>query len=245
MNLSSKYATVVALLAMSGCASMGSNKNATDNPTAQQVQTAQDQSAESLKQAHEAQQAAADQERKAADAQKDVQKAQQQLAQAQQKARTEQQKAQQLQQHAQQVTAQATQNARQSQTQAAQGLAQANRDVANNEQRTSGIIQQVSGDSLVLQPRGESQNLTLRLTDRTDLRIDGQPSSPSALKQGQDAVVAYRVSGTQPIATVVQVVTGRPAEQQGTGTASGGTSDNGQAAPSSQGAQDGSGSSSQ
>ncbi len=217
------YALPLAGIVATGCASMKSSGES-GNPTAQQVQTSQQQSTQALNQANEVQKKASDQEHKAAQARADVQQKQQELAQAQQKAKDEQTKAEQLQREANRETRQATQQAQQSQQQAQQALATSNQQVQRGELTTTGVVQQVNQDQLTVQP-SSGQPMTFRITDRTQVRIDGQQSSASDIKQGEHAFVAYQVAGMHPNAVSIQVSTGtmNGASQQGTGSGSQGS----------------------
>jgi hypothetical protein len=212
-------AGLLAWMGQSGCASTGGEKTSS-NPSAQQVQTPQQQSEQALKEASDAQKKASEQAQKAAQAQQEVQQKQQELAQAQQTARTEQTKAQQLQREANQATQRSMQTAQQSQQQASQALSQSSQDLKQGQQRVSGLVQQAGARQLVVQPMGGGEAMTMRVTPDTNVIIDGQRRSASQLKQGQQAIVAYRVSGTQPTALSVQVSTGHPTSQSDEGTGS-------------------------
>ncbi len=216
------------LAASTTACSMVGKEQKTDNPTANQVQESQNQSQQALKQAHDAQQKAADQEKKAAEAQANVQKLQQQLTQAQATARQEQAKAQQMQQQANQETRQATQQAQSAQQSAVQGLAQANRQVSRGQMATRGTVEQASNDQVVLKPQAGGNPMTFRVTDQTQVRIDGRQASATDIQQGQDALVSYEAGTLQPQALAIQVQTGTipgtgNASDQGTGSSSAGT----------------------
>jgi hypothetical protein len=203
-----------------GCASMQGDRTPA-NPTTQQVRESQQQSQQALKQAQEAQQRATDQAKRAADAQGEVRDLQQQLVQAQQKAKDEQAKAQQLQQEANQATQRSAQDAQASQRQAAETLSQATRQVQRDEQTVSGMVTQASPGELVVRPRSGGDPMTFRLTEQTQVRIDGRQASATEIRQGADALVSYQVSGTQPTASSVQVLTGSGPAGTGSGSSSG------------------------
>lgn len=233
MRTSSRYslplAGVLAITA-SGCASM--RQTSASNPAASRVETSQKQSKEALASAAEAQERASDQQKRAARAQDEVREAQRRLAEAQKRAEEETAKAEQAQQQANQATQQATQQAQQAQQQASQGLEQQQQLVRRGEQVLSGQVQRASPSQLVVQPQGGDE-MTFQITDRTQVQIDGRQASAAEIIQGGDARVAYEMAGTQPTATLVQVVTGAapgaaptpPASEMGTGT--GGTGSTG------------------
>ncbi|HEY6004151.1 MAG TPA: hypothetical protein VIV57_14845 [Anaeromyxobacter sp.] len=59
--------------------------------------------------------------------------------------------------------------------------------------------------------RGAARHLPgAGVTEQTRVRIAGQVGSAADLRQGEDARVAYRVSGTEPTATEVQVMRSEP-----------------------------------
>jgi hypothetical protein len=197
------YLGAVALTAI-GCAT--SQREQSANPTAQAVQSQQRQSQEALNRANEAQKRASEQQKKATRAQEDVQRAQQALIQAQQNARREQAKAEQLQHEAQAISSQAAQQAAQSQREAAQSQTQLGRQVEQGQITMAGEVVAASGDQLVLQPRSGEQPMTFRVTNQTNVRIDGQQASLAELQQGEDARVSYQASGsTQPEALSIDV----------------------------------------
>lgn len=232
-----RRAGLAGVLAVTGMACAGTQRQETANPTAQAVQAQQKQSQEALNRAHDAQKKASDQEKKATEAQQDVQKAQQALIDAQRKSRSEQAKAQQLQREANDLTAQATQTARQAQQQATQSLSQQGRQVQQGQLTTAGQVVAASGDQLVIQPQNGSQPMTFRVTDRTNVTVEGQQGTLADLQQGDDARVSYQTSGTtQPEALSVDVASapGRTPQQAGPqGAAPEGAGPQGGASPSS------------
>jgi hypothetical protein len=54
--------------------------------------------------------------------------------------------------------------------------------------------------------------MTFRVTNQTQVRIDGRQASAGDIQQGGDARVAYQIAGNEPTATLVQVVTGHPSQ---------------------------------
>ncbi|HMA18511.1 MAG TPA: hypothetical protein VKS03_08740 [Thermoanaerobaculia bacterium] len=213
--------TGVLAIAASGCASMRGREQA-PNPTAQRVQSQQQQSEQALKQASEAQKRASDQERRAAQAQDDVRKAQQALIQAQQKARQEQARAEQMQQEANRLTQQAAQQASQSQQQATRSLSQQGREVRRGRLTASGEVIAVSGTQLVLQPQASDKPMTFQVTGQTAVRIDGKQASATDIQQGEDVRVSYEATGsTQPEALSIDVSkggAGRPQRSESDGS---------------------------
>jgi len=208
-------AGVLAVVA-SGCAS---RRASTSNPAASRVEASQRQSEEALASAADAQEGASEQQKRAAEAQEEVRESQRRLEEAQQRAEQETAKAQQSQQQANQATQQATQDAQQSQQQASQQLAQETL-VRRGEQVLAGQVQRASPSQLVVQPHG-GEEMTFQITDRTQVQIDGLRASASDITQGEDARVSYEMSGAQPTAVLVQVVTGNPSGSVGTAGATG------------------------
>ncbi|BDG01260.1 hypothetical protein [Anaeromyxobacter oryzae] len=199
------------LLAMAGtgCASMRGEKSEASNPTANRVQAQQETSQKALESANDAQKKAADQEQKAAQAQAQVQKDQQQLTQDQQKAEQQQAKAQQTQQQANQLTQQSSQQAQQAQQQASQTLAEQGQQVRRGELTVAGQVTRASSNQLAVRSRS-GDDMSFRITNQTQILLDGQPASAADIQQGADARVAYEAGGTVPTATHVQVMSGNP-----------------------------------
>lgn len=210
----------VGLLAIaSGCA--GARAERAESPTARSVSTAQADSEEAIKRAADAQKRATEAGERVADAQAEVSKQQDRLAQAQEKLRQEQVKAEQAQQEAMRAMRESTQQAQQSQQQAAQALATQGEYVQRGQQTFSGQVTQASAEQIVVTPQA-GKPMTFRVTERTRVQVDGRESSAADIQRGGDARVAYEVSGTEPTATVVQVITGRVGGERtapsGTGT---------------------------
>ncbi len=193
------------LLTLGGaCASQ---QRTSDNPVAQQVQSNQEASQQALNRAHEAQQKATDQAQQVASDQQHVQDLQRQLQESQQKLRQDQAKARQLQDEATRQTEQSSRVAQQAQQQASSSLERQGQLVQRNQQLVKGQVTQASPDRIEVTPRGGNP-MSFRLTDQTQVQIDGRMASGSDIKQGEDALVSYSVSGTQPMARSVQIVTG-------------------------------------
>jgi colicin import membrane protein len=212
----------VGLIALGGaCAGSG---GASQNPAARQVETSQDRSAQALEGATEAQQRAADQAEKAAEAQQEVQQAQvalqeaqQKLTEAQAKAQQEHQKAEQLQQAANQTTQTATQEAQQAQQQATQTLSKEGQQVQQGEQMLSGFVSQATGNQLVVKSQS-GEEMKFKVTDQTQIRIDGRQGSATEIVPGADARVSYQVGEMEPAALRVEVITGVAPATGGTST---------------------------
>ncbi|HET7754768.1 MAG TPA: hypothetical protein VFK85_12735 [Anaeromyxobacteraceae bacterium] len=207
MRITTKHAARLAAAGLAvvfgGCATSGSGKS----PSAQTIQTPQQQSEQALEAAKKSQERASEQAARAADAQREVQKKQQELQAAQAKARDEQQKAQQLQQEANRQTRQSTTQAQQSQQQASQALSQQTQRVEAGPMTVQGQVSHSTAGQLTLKPSGGDE-MTLRVTEGTRVRIDGRQANAADIKPGENALVSYEVSGTEPTAKSIQVVTG-------------------------------------
>jgi hypothetical protein len=192
----------------SGCA--GQKKEtaaAPPNPAAERVQVQQQAAQQAIKEAKDAQQKANDQAQKAAQARADVRQKQQDLQQAQQTAKQEVASAEKLQQEANVATQRATTQVRQTQELATAGLARQSKLMEEGLQTTAGQVMSSTAKQLVLRPAG-GPTLTLRVNDKTQFQVDGRRAHASDVKLGDEARVAYSVSGMKPTATVVQVMTG-------------------------------------
>jgi DNA polymerase III gamma/tau subunit len=222
----------VGLIALAGgCAGRGAAGGTSQSPAARQVETSQERSAKALDDASESQKKAADQAEKAAEAQEQVQQAQVELQEAQKrlneaqaKAEKEQQKAQQLQQEANRTTQSATREAQQSQQQATQTLSQQGEQVARGEQTLSGFVSQANGTELVVKSQA-GEEMRFKVTDQTQIRIDGRQGSASEILPGADARVAYQVGEMEPTAMRVEVITGATPQRSGTGSSGTGSSE--------------------
>lgn len=207
LTISNGAAFAALAFAVAGCAQMRGSSGGPQSPSAQKVQTPQEQSQQALDQASESQKKANEQAKRAAAAQQEVQQKQQELQAAQQKAQQEQQKAEQLQLQANQQTQQATQQAKQSQKQATAALSQQTQQVQRGEQSIQGQVSQANARQIVVQPQG-GDAMTFDITGATRVQIDGRQASAAQIRPGENALVSYEVSGTQPTARSVQVVTG-------------------------------------
>ena len=200
----------VAVLASSCASTQGQgNASATGNPTAQRAEASQQESQQALEQATDAQRKAGEQARKATEAQQDVQKAQQGLVKAQEKSREEQQKAQEFQTNANQAAQQASRTTQQSQARASQALSQQGQQMARQQQSTAGQVTDASPGHVTVRGR-DGTPMTFLVTGDTRVMVDGRPAAAADLLPGEDAQVAYQVSGSRPIALVVQVASGNP-----------------------------------
>ena len=68
--------------------------------------------------------------------------------------------------------------------------------------------------------------MSFRITRQTQVLIDGRKGSPSQIQAGDDARVAYEMTGPQPTATSISVITGKVisgSSGEGAGATSGGT----------------------
>lgn len=199
-----------------GCASTRQASEGSGNPAARQVAASQKQTEKALADASEAQKRASEQQRRAADAQRDVREAQRRLDEAQRRAENETNKAKEVQRQANEATRQATQQAQQSQQQASQQLANQAQIVARGQQLASGQVTRASPTQLVVEPQG-GQAMTFTLTPQTQVQIDGRQASASEIVQGGEARVSYEVTGTEPTARSVHIMTGNaPAQPQQT-----------------------------
>jgi colicin import membrane protein len=196
----------VLVIAGSGCA--GPQQSA-ESPTARHVESAQQQSQQALDRAAEAQKRASKQGERVAQAQRDVQDAQRRLTEAQKRLAGEQEKAEQLQQQAIEAEAQATREAQASQQEASRALTQQGEQVKRREQTFSGQVSQAAPDSIVVTPQVGAP-MRFNVTGNTQVQIDGRRASAAEIQQGGDARVVYQISGSEPTATVVQVITGQP-----------------------------------
>jgi colicin import membrane protein len=198
------------VVTVGGCAGMrGGSSETGGNPGAQKVENPQQQTEQALRQASESQKKASEQQKRAAEAQREVERKQQELQLAQQKAQTEQQKAQQLQLEANVATEQGAKQAQRSQQQASRALSQQSARIGRGEQQLQGQVSQATSRQLVMQTQG-GQAMTFDLDADTRIRIDGREATAAQIQPGENALVSYEVSGTQPTARVVQISTGNP-----------------------------------
>jgi hypothetical protein len=197
-------------IAGAGCAGMRGERAEQGSPMAQRVAAQQETSQKALQAANDAQKKASEQEQRSAEAQADVRKAQQALTEAQQRAVQEQAKAQQLQQEANVLTQRASQEAQQAQRVAAETLTEQGQQVRRGEQSAAGEVTRATPNQLAIRSRS-GDSMTFRITDRTQILLDGQPASAAEIQQGADARVAYEIGGPQPTAIHVQVMSGNPA----------------------------------
>lgn len=194
-----------------GCASMRGqgDASASGNPTAQRAEASQKQSQQALDQAAEAQKKAAEQAETATLAQQEVQKAQQALVKAQKKARVEQQRAQQLQAEASRVTRDASRTTQRSQAQASRALSEQGQQIARDQQSTAGQVTEARAGNVSVRLK-DGTSMSFLITKSTRVLVDGRSAEATDLQVGEDAQVAYRVSGSQPTALVIQVASGNP-----------------------------------
>ena len=188
-----------------GCA----GRQTAESPTARHVQGAQRESQQALDRAAESQKRASKQGERVAQAQREVQDAQRRLTEAQERLVGEQAKAEQLQQEAIQARTQANREAQAAQQEASRALTQQGEHVKRQEQTFSGQVSQATSDSIVVTPQA-GEPMRFKVTGDTQVQIDGRQASSADIQQGGDARVAYQVSGTEPTATVIQVMTGAP-----------------------------------
>ncbi len=198
------HAVCAAALAAAACAH-GQSSEATMSPAAQQAAQAQSTSQQALSRANDAQKKASDQADKARKAQQDVQAAQRQLSEAQRTAEQEQRKAEQLQQAANEATQHAAQVAQQSQQQASSALQQEGQQVARGEQTLTGTIEQVQPGQIAVRPSG-GHTMSFRVGAQTAVRVDGQEGTFSDVSQGENARVAYQLTGPTPTALSIDVI---------------------------------------
>jgi colicin import membrane protein len=196
------------LAAGSGCAS----RQASESPTARRVASAQEQSQAALDRTAKAQERATEQGERVAQAQRELQEAQRRLSEAQARVEQEQVKAERLQREAIQAREEATPRASAAQQEASRALTQQGEHVQRQEQTFSGQVTQASADSLVVTPE-TGEPMTFKITDATEVRIDGRRASAADVQQGADARVAYQISGAEAAATTVQVMTGQPSQE--------------------------------
>jgi colicin import membrane protein len=204
-----RYALPCAGLLVIGGGGCAGRQETAASPTARHVESAQQQSQQALDRAAEAQKRASKQGERVAQAQREVQDAQRRLTAAQERLASEQEKAEQLQQQANEARAQATRDAQASQQEASRALTQQGDHVKRREQTFSGQVSQTAPDSIVVTPQ-VGEPMRFKVTGSTQVQIDGRRASAGEIQQGGDARVAYQISGTEPTATVVQVITGQP-----------------------------------
>jgi hypothetical protein len=199
------------LLAISGtgCAA----RQSADSPTARHVQGAQERSQQALDNAAKAQERATEQGERVAQAQREVQEAQRRLTEAQRKLESEQQKAEELQQQAIQARREATEQAEVSQREASRALATQGELVDRQEQTFSGQVSEATSDALVVTPQS-GEPMTFKVTNRTQVQIDGRQATAAEVRQGADARVAYQMSGAGATATTIQVISGGRGQAQ-------------------------------
>jgi hypothetical protein len=219
-------ATALVLLGGGACKDAGQASNRSNQQSASasdQVKTEQQKAEQGLKRAEDAQKKAADEQSQATRAQQDVQDAQRKLTEAQQKEQKERSEAQQAQssaqqqgQAAQQEVTQAQQRAAQAQQteQAQQQTAQAQQaqqaqqqqssatQSAQGEQTVTGRVSKVNGTELALEAANPSR---LKLSDSTQILVDGQTGSASQIAEGSNVRAAYRMDGSDAIATRIEV----------------------------------------
>ena len=145
-----------------------------------------------------------------------MREAQRRLDEAQRTAEAEAARARQAQQQANEAMTQATQQAQQSQAQASRQLTTQQQIVARGEQLVAGQVTRSSPEQLVVVPRG-GQAMTFRITPQTRVQVDGRQASAAEILQGGDVRVSYDVTGSEPTARSVEIVTGNAAPQQAPG----------------------------
>ena len=209
MRTMMRYALPCAGLLVIGGSGCAGRQTTAESPTARHVQSAQQQSQQALDRAAEAQKRASRQGERVAQAQREVQDAQRRLTEAQERLVDEQAKAEQLQQQAIEARMQATREVEASQQEASRALTQQGEHVKRREQTFSGQVSQAAADSIVVTPQ-VGEPMRFKVTGNTQVQIDGRKASSAQIQQGGDARVAYQVSGTEPTATVIQVITGEP-----------------------------------
>jgi hypothetical protein len=83
-------------------------------------------------------------------------------------------------------------------------IAQEGQSVAHGEQSISGKIAQVQAAGLAVRPSG-GHAMTLQTGAQTVVRIDGRQASIGDLHAGDDARVAYQLTGPTPTALTIDV----------------------------------------
>ena len=199
----------IALVALSvGCAFGGQETKKSE------TRTAQDQAHQALQQAADAQKRAADEQAKAEQAQAEVTQKQKELADAQAKLRGQRAKAEQAQRDAQAATRQAQEEASQQQSQAMQSQqsqAQQMRSVNEERQQTWTKEQNVRGrvvsaGSDQVQVRTSDQDvMSLKITDSTLVRLNGQEASLNQIQPGSDVRASYQMVDGQAKALQIDV----------------------------------------
>ena len=196
------------VFAIGGCAGMGgASKDTGSSPGTQKIENPQQQSEQALRQASDAQKKASEQQKRAAEAQRDYQQKQRELQVAQQKMEAEQQKAEQLQLQANEATQLGTERAQRSQQQASRALSQQSARSERGEQQLQGQVSQATSRQLVVQTQS-GQAMTFDITGETRIRIDGREATAQQIQPGENALVSYEMSGTEPTALAVQISTG-------------------------------------
>jgi hypothetical protein len=108
-----------------------------------------------------------------------------------------------------------TAQAQRSQQQASTALSQQSARSQHGEHQLQGQISQATANELIVQTQG-GQSMTFDVTSDTRIRIDGREATMQQIQPGENALVSYEVSGTQPTARVVQISTGNPAPSSAT-----------------------------
>jgi len=207
MNHRARYVLPgVAVLVMAGAGCAGARKQARESPSpvTRQVELSQTRTEEALKGAQEAQDRATAQARKAAVAEDVVRQDQEKLAQDQQTARQEQAKAQQLQREATRESELAAAEVGRQQALASGALQQQTRRTARGEQLAAGVVTQVRPDEVMIQPpMGDA--MSFRVSDRTQVWIEGRKASAGQIREGSEARVSYEASSEGPRAVSISV----------------------------------------
>jgi hypothetical protein len=192
------------LLVLGGCAA---RQQHAESPTSRHVGSAQRESQQALERAAEAQKRASEQGERVARAEQEVRDAQRRLSEAQDRLKAEQEEAEQLQRQAVEARREAMPQAEASQREATQALTRQGEQVQREQHTFSGQLTGATPDSIVVTPQA-GEPMTFKVTDRTQVQIDGRRASSAEIRQGGDARVSYQMSGSQPTAVVVQVMTG-------------------------------------
>jgi hypothetical protein len=206
MNQRARYVLSGALvLVMAGAGCAGARKQARESPSpvTRQVELSQTRTEEALKGAQEAQDRATTQARKAAAAEDVVRQDQEKLAQDQLTARQEQAKAQQLQREA-------TRDASWQPPRWAQALATGVAAADAAERPREGRGRGRAGAP----GRGDDPTpghaMSFRVSDRTQVWIEGRKASADQIREGSEARVSYEASNEGPSAVSISV--GRPGD---------------------------------
>ena len=199
---------LIPIFALCGaCAMMGKNE-----PKSDAVAT-QDHAANQFQAAADAQKRASEEQKKADEADRKVEEAQKALAEARAQARGQHSKATQAQDEARQLAQQSSQQGMQAQDRASKlqtsGIKQNEQKVQQNqswmqEQKLNGQVLTADGSMLKVRT-ADKKDISLNLSDSTNVKIDGQQAKASQIKPGDDVRASYQMVDGQAKALDIDV----------------------------------------